>query len=129
MKNILFVLLMLPFAAFANEGNPTIDAIANAIKSGDVTALSALFDGKVEVSILDNEKMCDKAEAKSLVSGFFTQNKPTGYKAMHAGQSRENSDQYCIGNMETASGTFRVYIYLKNAGGNLAISEIRFDKG
>lgn len=129
MKNFLFVLLMLPFAALANDGNPTIDAITAAIKSGDVSALSAHFNSKVEVSILDSEKMCSKAEAIKLVKGFFESNAPKGYTAMHQGSSRENSDQYCIGNLDAASGTYRVYIYLKSEGSKLTISEIRFDKG
>lgn len=129
MKNIIFVLLMLPFAAIANEGNPTIDAITTAIKSGDVNALSNHFHSKVEVSILDSEKMCSKAEAVELVKGFFSSNTPKSFTAMHQGSSRENSDQYCIGNLDAASGTYRVYIYLKSEGDALSISEIRFDKG
>jgi hypothetical protein len=60
--------------------------------------------------------------------GFFNNNKPKSFSQVHKGTSRENSDQYCIGNLSASSGNYRVYLYLKVNGTNMQIQEIRLDK-
>jgi hypothetical protein len=47
---------------------------------------------------------------------------------MHKGQSRENSDSYCIGKMSATSGTYRVSIYYKENADGVSIQKLRFDK-
>ena len=131
MKNLLFSLLFLivPTASsFAYSQNPGLDAIASALSIGDADALAKFFADNVEVSIQDKEQTYPKAKAAETVKSFFAGNKPKGFAQVHKGTSRENSDQYCIGNLNAASGNYRVYIYLKSVGNNLQIQEIRFDK-
>ncbi|MBK6932478.1 MAG: DUF4783 domain-containing protein [Saprospirales bacterium] len=129
MKKLLFLLLFAPLALFADQGNPSLEAIAKALSSGDVEALSQYFADNVEVSILDKEQLYPKAKAKEVVRAFFDANKPKSFSQVHQGTSRENSDQYCIGNMSASTGSYRVYIYLKMSGNSATIQEIRFDKG
>lgn len=126
---MLFLLLFAPFALMANQGNPSLEAIAKALSAGDVDALSKYFADNVEISILDNEQQVSKAKATDTLRSFFNSSKPKSFSQVHQGTSRENSDQYCIGNMTAANGSYRVYIYLKMNGANASIQEIRFDKG
>jgi len=113
----------------ANQGNPSLEAIAKALSAGDVDALSKYFADNVEISILDNEQQVSKAKATDTLRSFFNSSKPKSFSQVHQGTSRESSDQYCIGNMTAANGSYRVYIYLKMNGANASIQEIRFDKG
>ncbi|TNE48796.1 MAG: DUF4783 domain-containing protein [Bacteroidetes bacterium] len=129
MKNLLFLLLFAPFALAAYQGNPSLDAISKALSAGDADALSQYFADNVEISILDKEQLYPKAKAKEAVRAFFDANKPKSFSQVHQGTSRENSDQYCIGNMSASTGSYRVYLYLKVSGGSAVIQEIRFDKG
>ena len=126
---MLFLLLFAPFALMANQGNPSLEAIAKALNAGDVDGLSKYFADNVEISILDNEQQVSKAKATDTLRSFFNTSKPKSFSQVHQGTSRENSDQYCIGNMTAANGSYRVYIYLKMNGANASIQEIRFDKG
>ena len=126
MKKLLFLLIFLPAMAFAQ--NPTLTAITKALNSGDIETLSSHFADNVEVSFLDKEQNYTKAGAKDAIKTFLSNNKPQSYTQMHQGNSRENSDQYSIGNLTSASGSYRVYIYLKAAGSGMVIQEIRFDK-
>jgi hypothetical protein len=126
---MLFLLLFAPFALMANQGNPSLEAIAKALSAGDVDALSKYFADNVEISILDNEQQVSKAKATDTLRSFFNSSKPKSFSQVHQGTSRESSDQYCIGNMTAANGSYRVYIYLKMNGANASIQEIRFDKG
>jgi hypothetical protein len=129
MKKMLVLLMFAPFALAAYQGNPSLDAISKALSSGDAEALSQYFGDNVEISILDQEQMYSKAKATEVVRSFFNGNKPKSFNQVHQGTSRENSDQYCIGNMAATTGSYRVYIYLKMSGSNATIQEIRFDKG
>lgn len=130
MKNLIFVLLLIPFAAFANnnQGNPGLDAISAALSNGDVDVLSKYFADNVEISIQDKEQTYPKAKAAEVLKSFFDSSKPKSFAQVHKGTSRENSDQYCIGNLSASTGNYRVYLYLKVSGTNMQIKEMRFDK-
>jgi hypothetical protein len=45
----------------------------------------------------------------------------------HDGVSQDGS-KYSIGTLETVSGSFRTYYYLKNNNGSYLIKELRIDK-
>lgn len=128
MKSLVFLLLFAPLGVFAAQGNPAMDAIARALGSGDAEALSKYFGDNVEISILDKEQLYTKAKATDVLRGFFNTNKPKGFSQVHKGTSRENNDQYCIGNLTSAAGDYRVYLYLKVNGNAVTVQEIRFDK-
>ncbi|MFN0176969.1 MAG: DUF4783 domain-containing protein [Saprospiraceae bacterium] len=130
MKNLILILLLTPSFAFANnaQGNPALEAISTALSAGDVAGLSKYFADNVEISIQDKEQVYSKAKAAEVLKGFFDTAKPKAFAQVHKGQSRENSDQYCIGNLTATAGTYRVYLYLKVSGANISIQEMRFDK-
>lgn len=129
MKNLLFVLLLMPLFSFSNKvDDPSLDAITKAISGGNADALGQYFDTNVEIAVMDKEDTYSKADAVKAVKDFFAKNKPTSFKQVHQGSSKGQDSQYCIGNMATASGSYRVYIYMKVSGGKYIIQELRFDK-
>ena len=130
MKNLIFLLFLAPAFVFANntQGTPALEAISTALGAGDVDVISKYFADNVEISIQDKEQVYAKSKAAEVLKGFFDSNKPKAFAQVHKGQSRENSDQYCIGNLSVTSGTYRVYLYLKVNGTNISIQEMRFDK-
>ena len=127
MRNLFFLLLFVPAMAFS-QSNTSLESITGALNAGDADALSKYFSPNVEISIQDKEQVYAKAKATEILKGFFDGNKPKAFAQVHKGQSRENSDQYCIGNLTASSGTYRVYLYLKVNGANISIQEMRFDK-
>ena len=127
MRNLFFLLLFAPAIAIS-QGGTSLESITSALNAGDADALSKYFAPSVEISIQDKEQVYAKAKATEVVRNFFNTNQPKSFSQMHKGVSRENSDQYCIGNLASASGNYRVYLYLKVNGSNLSIQEIRFDK-
>ncbi len=128
MKLILFWLMFAPMN-FLTEELPNIGVITKAINDGDANTLGQFFDETVEIAILDNEDMYSKAQAIAKVKTFFETAKPKSFKEMHQGTSKGQDSQYCIGNLTAGNGTYRVYIYMKVAGGKTVIQELRFDKG
>ncbi len=129
MKTLLFVLFFSPFMQTTEVGPPVnLATITKAISAGDADALSTHFDSTVEIAILDEEDMYSKAEATTKVKSFFSTAKPTAYSQVHKGKSKGKDSQYCIGNLSTADGEYRVYIYLKVKGAETLIQEMRFDE-
>jgi len=122
MMNLLFA------AILAISLNANIADITRAISAGDAETLGQYFDQTVEVAVLDQEDMYDKAQAVQIVKSFFANHKPSGFKEVHQGSSKGADSQYVIGNMTTSSGTYRVYIYMQVSGGDFRIQEIRFDQ-
>lgn len=124
MKQLMLVLLLIPAFAFAQNGMPQI---TKALNSGDADALGIYFDESIELSILDEEGIYNKAQALQKVRRFLSQNKVNSFSEVHQGASRSSDSQYVIGNIVTTAGTYRVYLYLSNKNGDMIIQEFRFD--
>ena len=125
MKKLVFILLLAPFAAYAQ---PSASAIFKALGSGDATALSAYMDSSVEITLLDMEDYLDKAEATQVLKKFFAKYKPTGFDAMHEGQSKAGGLHYSIGELKTVQSTYRVYLLLGTVGNRYVIQQIRITR-
>ncbi|MCB9082547.1 MAG: DUF4783 domain-containing protein [Lewinellaceae bacterium] len=124
MKKLMFLLILLP----TMWTGASLDDIARAISSGDAVGLGQYLDSKVEISILDQEDVYDKAQAINVLKGFFTKYPTKVFNQVHQGNSKGNDSLYCIGNLTTNGGTFRVYIYMRIDGPRYLIQELRFDK-
>ncbi len=105
-----------------------MNAISKAIGEGKVAALVQYFDEKVDISILNKEGSYNKTQSESILTDFFSKNKPISFKQVHQGASNGKASQYFIGSLQTSGGNYRVYVYLKNADTKALIQEIRFDK-
>lgn len=129
MKNLLFILVLIPAFCFANtDPVSSLSAITKAISDGNATALGSYFDKNVEIAVLDNEDVYSKTEAINVVKNFFAKNKPESFSQVHQGTSKGKDSKYCIGNLVSGKGTYRVYVYMKVSGGDFLIQELRFDK-
>jgi len=122
------LLLAIAFFSLWNSADMNLSDISKAIGEGNADALGQYFDQSVEVAVPGAEDVYDKAKAVGVVKDFFSKNKPKTFSQVHQGSSSGSASQYCIGNLVTAGGTFRVYIYMKVSGGKQLIQELRFDK-
>ncbi len=126
MKSVLFVAILFPLSV--SFGQVELDAITRALSQGDAASLSRYFDQRVEVSILDESDVYAKDQAAAVLKRFFSANRPSSFSTVHKGTSSNNNSRYCIGNLVAGGKTYRVYIYLKNSGGQELIQELRFDE-
>ncbi|MFT6319390.1 MAG: hypothetical protein ACJAT4_000307 [Granulosicoccus sp.] len=117
----MLLLLIVPCLAATSQN---MDSISKALSRGDVESLSTYFDENVEI----DDDFYDKSEAKAVVKKFFSKNPPKSFSLIHQGTSKDKDSKYFIGNLNAASGTFRVYVYMKLSGSQPLIQELRFDK-
>lgn len=127
MKQLFFAVLLLPTFTLVDIA-PTLADISRALGAGNADELGQYFDQSVEVAILDEEDVYDKARAVQVVKQFFSRYQAKSFSQVHQGVSKGSDAQYCIGNLVTSNGTFRVYLYMKVTGGKFLIQEMRFDK-
>ena len=125
MKTLLFLLF---FSSLTTTNDFSLASITKAMNTGDAEALGQYFDNSIELSVLDNEDIYNKAQAIQIVKDFFSLHQPKSFSQLHHGSSPASDSQYCIGNLVTSDSTYRVYIYMKMSAGKTVIQEIRFDK-
>jgi hypothetical protein len=126
MKSLLLALMLVPLPS----GIFNMSTISRAISAGDVNTLEKFFDETVEIAILGDEDIFERAKATDLLKTFFSKNQPKTFSQVHQGSSKGSDSIYCIGNLATNTGLFRVYIYLhiQDDNGKYLIQELRFDK-
>lgn len=102
----------------------TIDEVIGALKTGNSTELSKYFDDNVELTLPDKSDSYSKAQAQLIIKDFFTNNNVRGFELKHKGDSP--GGHFCIGTLQTSSGSFRTNVFLKVKNGKEVVKEIRF---
>lgn len=125
MKTLLLILLLAP--SF-DTGQPNLEGIAQAIRSGNAEALGAFFGSTVEISVMDKEDRYSKTDGVRVMREFFASSKPSNFNPVHQGVSKGGDLHYSIGEMRTAQGNYRVYMLLKDAPGKPVIQQLRIDR-
>lgn len=120
-------LLLFAFAFAFSVKAQSFDNIANAIRTGNASALAGNFQANVEITIKDAGNSYSKSQAEMVLKNFFSTHQPKAFSIAHEGTSPEGS-KYFIGTLNTSAGNYRTYVYAKSGAGALAIQEIRFEE-
>ncbi|HMG14618.1 MAG TPA: DUF4783 domain-containing protein [Saprospiraceae bacterium] len=122
------IFLISGIAAMSFALDPIWDAVSRAFKDGNADAVSNYMDSSVDINILGEETTLAKAQAVQSLKNFFSKNKAKGFTQIHTGSSKAKESCYYIGELDSTSGKYRVYIYFKGSGTAQLIKEIRIDK-
>lgn len=125
-KSIFLLSIIIPLFAF-NISSLVFSEIISAFKTGNANALSSYFDEEVEISILDDDNVYPKTEAKQIMEKFFASYKPTSFAKQHEGTSPSGAN-YCIGILKTSKGIFRVSIHAKSIGGKKVVKQVQIEE-
>lgn len=124
MKKILLFLAI--FTLLISFTFNSFNEIVNAFKSGNASEVAKYFDNTVEITIYSKSNSYSKKQAESVLQDFFSSNNVKKFEVIHKSESA--GSQYCIGNLTTTNGLFRVTIYMKQKGDKLLVQELRFEK-
>ena len=117
-----------PLLAGDGVSAQSLGTITQALGKGDTDALASMMDAEVELSILEDENLYSRDQARQKLATFFSANTPSGFSQMHQGSSKSDNAEYCIGNLATSNGAYRVYIYVAKQGDRTVLQELRFDR-
>ncbi len=101
-----------------------------ALKSGNSKELARYFNNNIELIIESENVEFDKVsstQAELVLKNFFQKNQAKDFMYVHQGSSPEGA-QYSTGTYQSQSGSFLVYIVLKQFGGRYLIDRIDFRK-
>lgn len=100
--------------------------LIKAFKSGDISFVTASLDNSVEITLSGQNESYSKSQATAMLSNFFSINRISDFKVLH--QSESNETAYCIGNLITTGGTYRLTFFAKDKNGKTLLQEIRIEK-
>jgi hypothetical protein len=126
MKNLLSTLILITVGFIANAQSDITPMVAEALKKGDAIAISTMMMPQVELEVSGKEGTFSSAEAKTILSQFFTVNPPREFTLKHQGTSKLD-DQYRIGDLLTAKGIFRVTFFMKKGGWGMQIKQMKIE--
>lgn len=130
MKSILLTLAISfsPFFTTTEVDAQSLADITKALGTGDTDALAAIMDAEVDLSILGEDDFYSREQARQKLGAFFTANTPSSFSQVHQGSSKSDNEEYCIGNLTTKTGVYRVYILIAKESGKAVLQELRFDR-
>lgn len=110
MKRILLFLFLMPFISKAD----VFDDVVLTIKSNKSDVVSKFLNANVEITLLETESLCSKAQAEQMLKKFFDTYPSKVINIKHRGASAQGA-KYAIASYETESGLkLRLYIFMKN---------------
>jgi hypothetical protein len=112
-------LILVSYRSFDN-----IDAVATAIRSGNVNQLSPFFDISVDISLPDKSDTYSKTQAEMVIGDFFNTNGVQNFKITQQGES--GGTFFCAGILQTRAGNYRTTLFFKHKGDKHFLQEIRF---
>ena len=121
----LFILLVMSLAGYAQE--LVIDNAKTAIKSGSSKELSSYCNKVVELNFDGDKSTYSKTQAEFVLRDFFKKYPATDFEYIHQGASREGL-RYAIGKYSYDSGSFRVYMLVKEFDDDFLIDTLDFSK-
>lgn len=125
---LLLALSLSPFTAKEDLLAQSLGDITRALGGGNTATLTSLMDAEVELSMLGEENLYSREQATQKLAAFFGQHAPSGFSQVHQGSSKSDNAEYCIGNLTTSTGVYRVYIYVAKKGEKTVLQELRFDR-
>jgi hypothetical protein len=126
MKQITLILAFL----FASHGlfaqNDVKDQVVSALGSGNAAAIGKNLVANVELTVMSTSEYYSKAQAEQILKKFFDEHDAQGMTVEHEGTSKMG-DRYCIGQLTTANGVFRVTFFLKKTGDAVQVKQLRIE--
>ena len=122
MKKVFTILsLFLAVSAFAQSG----DAVASALKAGDVAKFTSYFSTAVDVKLPQKDEMknVSKANASGLIQSFFEKNKITECELFLPAREL-NGMTYVAGKLKGIQD-YNITVVLKSNGNNMQVITVR----
>lgn len=108
---LIILLVALVFGATTLKAQNTAQ-IKSSLQKGNATELAQHFADNLDLTLLNDDNSYSKADAIQRVQSFFQQYRPTDFAVKHEGTA-PNGSKFVIGTLNTASGSFRTSIVIR----------------
>jgi hypothetical protein len=121
-----FFMAFFPAPASA-QGDEALNSVKAAIKAGSAKDVARYFNSSVEVGLNGDKASYSQAQAEFVLRDFFSKNPAAGFEYLHQGSSNEGQ-KYAIGKYTSKTGSYRVFVVVKQFGGSYKIDTVDFTK-
>ena len=121
---LLFIVSALALGSYGQAAEK--QNISKAIQSGNAKLLGGYFTKTVDLTVKDIEDVYSKDQAEVILTRFFNENKTKSYSVKHEGKSKLD-DYYYIGDLVTATGTYRLTFFLKKEDEIFRIKQLKIE--
>jgi len=125
LKIFIILLFALHISFFSFSQGDIINEAKHAIKAGSSKELIKFFNESVELGIDGENVNYSKTQAEFVLKDFFRKYPPTDCVYIHQGSSPEGS-KYAIGKYSHSSGSFRLFMLVKQIKGVYVIDRLDF---
>ena len=125
MKYLFSIVLSVLFVGMGQAQN--ISNYFKDIAKKDLTQITTKFSEDMEVCVNDSQEFMDKKDAIAAIELFLEEVEPISASELHKGSSKNNKTQYRVGQLKSAKGNFRVFIYLEGSKDDFEIVGMLFN--
>ena len=126
---ILTSIILLMLMTFTCAGQEVIvDNIERAIKAGDANGLADYFSSSITITINNKEDAYSDKQGLQVLRAFFTRNQVRDFSIKRVGNQTSANGFYAIGIMNTNSGEYKVYLYIKHLNNQSYLQQIKMTK-
>ena len=112
------------FLLAAFNASAQTDNVIGALRSGNATELAKWADDNIEISLPGKSDSYSRSQAAVILQDFFNNNGVKGFDVKFKGEN--GGSQFCIGTLQTRSGSYRTTFFLADRKGKQLVREIRF---
>lgn len=126
-KRILFTILCVCSLHVVSHAQEPLQEVVQYIRGGNVAGMAKYFDKMVGVNINNNQASYSSSQAEIILKDFFSKNVVKEFNVAQGGNSGTTS-QYAIGDLQTSTGLYQLYVVIKMTQDKFLIKELRFEK-
>jgi hypothetical protein len=108
--------------AFTQAGG--IDDVINALRTGKAADMARYLDDTVEIKLPSKSDSYSRSQAVVILQDFFQNHPVKSFETKFKGEN--GGSQFCIGTLQTRSGSYRTTFFMANRNGKQLVREIRF---
>ncbi len=123
-KIVTLICAALFFTLSSFKSAPGLDDVINALRSGNASELAKYVDDNIEISLPAKSDSYSRSQAIMILQDFFTSNGVKTFEVKHRGDN--GGSQFCIGTLQTKSGSYRTTFFMTEKNGKQLVKEIRF---
>jgi hypothetical protein len=128
MKKYLALIFAAVFVFGSVFAQPQVDDVSNSLNRGEVANVIKYFDKVVDITINNEQSTYSKSQAEMVVKSFFSKNPAKSFLVRHKGTAASDNSVFLIGELKTANGPYRVYIFFKQKERNYLLQQIKFEQ-
>ncbi len=102
------------------------DNIADAIRSGNASALAAYFAPTIQLSVPSKKGDFSRTQAEIIMQDFFNKYPPSSFSVNSEGKS-SGTNYYTLGIYTSGSVQFKVYYVIQRMDGGITLHILKFE--